>query len=43
MLGRMVTLVAELISRRRLHWVEISIARAWSKDMSPRLFDLSNR
>jgi hypothetical protein len=28
-----------MLERRRLHWVEISVARAWSHDMPARLFD----
>jgi hypothetical protein len=35
-------LVTSMIWRRRLHWVEISVAHAWSKDMAPRLFDLGS-
>ena len=35
-------LVAGVLRRRRLHWVEISVERAWSRDMAPRLFDLGN-
>jgi hypothetical protein len=38
--GRVVTLLRSVSARRRLHWVEISVERAWSRDMSPRLFDL---
>jgi hypothetical protein len=39
-LGRFVTLFRDISTRRRLHWVEISVERAWSRDMAPRLFDL---
>ena len=39
-LGRVGALVTRLVERRRLHWVEISVARAWSHDMPARLFDL---
>ena len=39
-LGRFVALFRNLSARRRLHWVEISVERAWSRDMAPRLFDL---
>ena len=38
--SRFVTLVGDMIQRRRLHWVEISLTRAWSRDLPPRLFDL---
>ena len=36
-------LVSSVLARRRLHWVEISVERAWSRDMLPRLFDVDNR
>jgi len=39
-LGRFVALLRGISERRRLHWVEISVERAWSRDMAPRLFDL---
>ena len=39
-LGRVVTLFRSMSARRRLHWVEISVERAWSRDMAPRLFDV---
>jgi hypothetical protein len=39
-LGKLVALVSGMLARRRLHWVEISVERAWSRDMAPRLFDL---
>lgn len=39
-LGRIATILARVLERRRLHWVEISLAKAWSRDMPPRLFDL---
>lgn len=35
-------LVTTMIWHRRLHWVEISVTRAWSKEMAPRLFDLGH-
>jgi len=38
--GRVATLWRTISTRRRLHWVEISVERAWSRDMAPRLFDL---
>ncbi len=41
-LGRIVGLMARAIDRRRTHWVEISVSRAWSHDMPPRLFDLGD-
>jgi len=31
----------QLIDRRRNRWVEISLTRAWSHDLPPRLFDLN--
>jgi hypothetical protein len=42
MLSRFVAVIAGMIQRRRLHWVEISLTRAWSHDLPPRLFDLDN-
>jgi hypothetical protein len=39
-LGRIAGLVTHMLERRRLRWVEISVARAWSHDLPPRLFDL---
>jgi hypothetical protein len=41
-LGRIVTLVTYMLERRRLRWVEISVARAWSRDLPSRLFDLGD-
>lgn len=41
-LRRVVGLIADTIHRRRLRWVEISITRAWSRDLPPRLFDLGD-
>jgi hypothetical protein len=41
-LGRVGALVTRVLERRRLHWVEISLARAWSHDLQARLFDLDN-
>lgn len=38
--GRVVTLLSYVFVRRRLHWVEISLERAWSRDVVPRLFDV---
>lgn len=41
-LGRIAALVTHMLVRRRLHWVEISVTRAWSHDLPPRLFDLGS-
>ena len=40
-LGTLGSALLNMLRRRRLHWVEISVERAWSHDMAPRLFDLS--
>jgi hypothetical protein len=40
--GRLLDLVAYMRGRRNIHWIEISVTRAWSHDMSPRLFDLGD-
>jgi hypothetical protein len=40
--GRVAALMSYIAARRRLHWVEISVEKAWSRDMLPRLFDLGN-
>jgi hypothetical protein len=40
MTERIATFLTYLVMRRRLNWVEISVTRAWSRDMAPRLFDL---
>jgi hypothetical protein len=40
--GRFAALMSYIATRRRLHWVEISVERAWSRDMVPRLFELGN-
>ena len=40
--GRLAGMVADLLNYRRQRWVEISVTRAWSRDMAPRLFDLSD-
>jgi hypothetical protein len=40
--GRFAALMSYIATRRRLHWVEISVERAWSRDMLPRLFDLGS-
>jgi hypothetical protein len=42
MFGRVATLMSYVLARRRLHWVEISVERARSRDMHPRLFDVKN-
>jgi hypothetical protein len=41
-LSRIAALISEMVQRRRTHWVEISVTRAWSRDMAPRLFDLGD-
>jgi hypothetical protein len=41
-LGRVLGLFTHVLERRRLHWVEISLTRAWSHDLPPRLFDLGD-
>ena len=38
--GRVAALVSYMLTRRRLHWVEISLERAWGRDLPPRLSDL---
>ena len=38
--NQVATLISDIFERRRLHWVEISVERAWSRDMVPRLFEL---
>ena len=38
--GRVVTLLTFVLRRRRLHWVEVSLERAWSRDIVPRVFDV---
>jgi hypothetical protein len=43
LLGRIAEVVTRLIDRRRTRWVEISVTRAWSRDLPPRLFDLGDR
>jgi hypothetical protein len=42
-LSKLLSLVSEIVWRRRYHWVEISVERAWSRDMPPRLFDLGEQ
>lgn len=42
MIGRIAALLSFLLARRRLYWVEISVEKAWSQDMLPRLFDLGD-
>ena len=39
-LGRIARLVTRMLGRRQTRWVEISVTRAWSHDLPPRLFDL---
>jgi hypothetical protein len=41
-LGRIAARVMRMLERRRLRWTEISVTRAWSHDLPPRLFDLSD-
>ena len=41
MLYWMLRSFVQLIDRRRNRWVEISLTRAWSHDLPPRLFDLN--
>jgi hypothetical protein len=38
-LGWIAALVSRVLMRRRFRWVEISVEKAWSRDMLPRLFD----
>jgi hypothetical protein len=37
---RIAKFFSDVLMRRRLRWVEISVTRAWSGDMAPRLFDV---
>jgi hypothetical protein len=41
-LGRIVGLMTRALDRRRTRWIEISVTRAWSHDLPPRLFDLGD-
>ena len=41
--GRVLDLMAYVFGRRNNRWVEISVTRAWSHDMAPRLFDINQR
>ena len=41
-LDRVVGLVTRMLDRRRTRWIEISVTRAWSHDLPPRLFDLDD-
>jgi len=41
-LGVIVGLITRRLDRRRTRWIEISVARAWSHDLPPRLFDLGD-
>ena len=41
-LARILGLFTRALDRRRTRWVEISVVRAWSHDLPPRLFDLSD-
>lgn len=38
--GRVLKLLSNMYMGRRRRWVEVSVERAWSRDMVPRLFDL---
>ena len=37
--ARLGSLFSDLMWRRRNRWIEISIERAWSADVAPRLFE----
>jgi len=39
-LDRIVAFFVRAVDRRRNRWVEISLDRAWSRDLPPRLFDI---
>jgi hypothetical protein len=39
-LSKLVSLMSDIVWRRRYHWVEISLERARSRDTPLRLFDL---
>jgi hypothetical protein len=41
-LGRIVGLMTRALDRRRTRWIEISVTRAWSHDLPPRLFNLGD-
>jgi hypothetical protein len=41
-LSRIAGLMTRMFERRRMRWVEISVTRARSHDLPPRLFDLSD-
>jgi hypothetical protein len=41
LLGRIAGLLTRMLDRRT-RWVEISVTRAWSRDLPPRLFDLGD-
>jgi hypothetical protein len=41
-LGWIAGLMTRILDRRRTRWVEISVTRAWSHDLLPELFDLSD-
>ena len=42
-LGRIAGVVTRMLDRRRTRWIEISVSRARSHDLPPRLFDISDR
>jgi hypothetical protein len=42
LLGTIVGMVSRALDRRRTRWIEISVTRAWSHDLPPRLFDLGD-
>jgi hypothetical protein len=37
--SKLVSLASDIIWRWRYPWVEVSLARAWGRDVPPRLFD----
>jgi hypothetical protein len=37
---KLIRLLVEVLKRRQLAWVEVSVTRAWSRSTPPRLFDL---
>ena len=41
--GRLFELLASVLNRRRNRWIEVSVTRAWSHDMQPRLFEIDGR
>lgn len=39
----LVRLLTQMLDRRRQQWIEISVTRAWSHDLPPRIFDFEGR